>query len=338
MNAAEFLVRRLALIVLVLFGITLITFVITHVVPVDPVAAYAGPQAPPSEVASIRRQFGLDKPLPEQYVIYLWGLLHGNLGTSLHDNRPVSADIATYLPATIQLSAAGMIVAVAVGVPGGVLAAVYRNRLLDHVARVGSLASVSLPVFYLALLLLAVFYVVLGILPGPGELSIYLTPPPRVTGMLVVDSLIAGNLTDFWDALQHLVMPAVVLGVSVAGVILRITRASMIETLREDFVRTARAKGAGRFRVIVYHGLRNAMIPAVTVIGLAFGGLLSGAVLTETIFSWPGLGMYATTAVVSLDIPAIMGVTLIAAVAYSVVNLLVDFAYALLDPRIGQGR
>lgn len=338
MGFVEFLVRRLALIVLVLFGISLVTFIITHVVPVDPVAVYAGPQAPPSEVASIRRQFGLDQPLPKQYLIYLWGLLHGNFGTSLHDDRPVGADIRTYLPATIELSAAAMIVAVLIGIPGGVLAGVYRNRIFDHVARIGSLSSVSLPVFYLGLLLLAVFYVKLGVLPGPGELSVYLTPPPTITGMMVVDSLLAGNMTDFWDALQHLVMPAVVLGVSTAGIILRITRSSMIETLREDFVRTARAKGAGAYRVIVRHALRNAMIPTVTVIGLAFGNLLSGAVLTETIFSWPGLGMYATTSVVSLDIPAIMGVTLIAAVAYSIANLIVDLAYAGLDPRIAERR
>ncbi|MGH2928752.1 MAG: ABC transporter permease [Candidatus Dormibacteraceae bacterium] len=334
----EFLIRRLLLIVLVLFGITVITFAITHIVPVDPVAAYVGPQAPPSEVAQIRREFGLDKPLPEQYLIYLWGLLHGNLGTSIHDNRPVAADIRAYLPATIELSAAAMIIAVAIGIPGGVIAGVYRNRVFDHLARIGSLAGVSLPVFYLALLLLAVFYVKLSILPGPGELSVYLTPPPTVTGMMVVDSLLAGNLADFGDALQHLIMPAFVLGFSSAGIILRITRSSMIETLREDFVRTARAKGAGRLRVIVYHALRNAMIPTVTVIGLAFGSLLAGAVLTETIFSWPGLGMYATTSVVSLDIPAIMGVTLVAAVAYSLVNLAVDIAYARLDPRIAERR
>ena len=338
MGFVEYLIRRLLLIVLVLFGITLITFIVTHVVPVDPVAAYAGPQAPPSEVASIRQQFGLDKPLPEQYVIYLWGLLRGNLGISIHDNRPVSADIATYLPATIELSAAAMIVAVVIGIPGGVVAAVNHNRLVDHVARIGSLVGVSLPVFYLGLLLLALFYVKLSVLPGPGELSIYLNPPPRITGMMVLDSLLTGNLDDFVDALQHLVMPAVVLGVSTAGIILRITRSTMIETLREEFVRTARAKGAGRMRVIVRHALRNAMIPTVTVIGLAFGNLLAGAVLTETIFSWPGLGMYATTAVVSLDIPAIMGVTLVAAVAYSLVNLIVDLVYARLDPRIAEAR
>ncbi|MBO0707400.1 MAG: ABC transporter permease [Candidatus Dormibacteraeota bacterium] len=338
MGFVEYLIRRLLLIVLVLFGITLITFVVTHVVPVDPVAAYAGPQAPPSEVAQIRQEFGLDKPLPEQYVIYLWGLLRGNLGTSIHDNRPVASDIGTYLPATIELAAAAMVVAIVIGIPGGVLAAVNHNRFVDHLARIGSLAGVSLPVFYLGLLLLAVFYVKLDVLPGPGQLSIYLDPPPRITGMMVVDSLLAGNLSDFVDALQHLIMPAVVLGVSSAGIILRITRSSMIETLREEFVRTARAKGAGRLRVVVIHALRNAMIPTVTVIGLAFGSLLAGAVLTETIFSWPGLGMYATTSVVSLDIPAIMGVTLVAAVAYSLVNLIVDLVYARLDPRIAEAR
>ena len=322
------------LMVLVLFGITLITFVISHIVPADPVAAYVGPQAPESEVTKIRREIGLDKPLPEQYLIYAGGLLHGNLGMSIQDNRPVATDIATYSPATLELSIAAMVIAVALGVPLGVIAAVRRDRLIDHLTRALALTGVSLPVFFLALLLLAVFYVKLGLLPGPGELGPYTQAPPRVTGMTVVDALIAGDLPAFQDALGHLVLPAFVLGFATAGIILRMTRSSMVEALHRDFVRTARAKGVSRFRVVAVHALRNAMIPTVTVIGLAFGSLLSGAVLTETIFSWPGLGRYATQSVVTLDIPAIMGVTMVAAVAYSIVNLVVDIAYAVLDPRI----
>jgi len=330
----QFVARRLMLMLLVLFGITLITFVVSHVVPADPVAAYVGSQAPQGVVEKVRHEYGLDQPLPEQYLVYLGGLLRGDLGTSIHDDRPVATDIATYFPATFELAMAAMVIAIVLGLPIGVIVATRKDKLVDHMARALSLTGVSLPVFFLALLLLAVFYVKLGVLPGPGELSPYTQPPPRVTGMMLVDTLLAGDLPAFQDAFSHLVLPAFVLGFATTGIIVRMTRSSMIEALRQDFVRTARAKGVGRYRVVVVHALRNAMIPTVTVIGLAFGSLLSGAVLTETIFSWPGLGRYATESVVTLDIPAIMGVTIVAAFTYSVVNLVVDVAYALLDPRI----
>lgn len=338
MAFAEFVARRLVLMLLVLFGITLITFVLSHLVPTDPLAAYVGPQTPQAQVDKIRHEFGLDRPLPEQYVVYMANLLHGDLGTSIHDNRPVADDLRTYFPATLELAIGAMVIAVAIGVPAGVVAAVRKDSLVDQMTRILSLTGVSLPVFFLALLLLAVLYVKLGVLPGPGELGPYTQPPTRVTGMTVVDCLLAGDAGAFGDALSHLFLPAVVLGFAATGIILRMTRSTMVEVLRQDYMRTARAKGLSRYRVIVGHALRNAMIPTVTVIGLAFGGLLSGAVLTETIFSWPGLGRYATDAVVTLDIPAIMGVTMVAAVAYSIVNLLVDIAYGWLDPRITFGR
>jgi peptide/nickel transport system permease protein len=337
MGFAEFVFRRLVLMLLVLLGITLITFVLSHVVPTDPLAAYVGPQTPQAQVDKIRHEFGLDKPLPEQYVIYMSDLAHGDLGTSIHDNRPVADDLRTYFPATLELTIGAMLIAIVIGVPAGVVAAVRKDSLVDHLTRVFSLTGVSLPVFFLALLLLAVLYVKLGVLPGPGELGPYTQPPPRVTGMTVVDSLLAGDLNAFQDALSHLFLPSFVLGFATTGIILRITRSTMVEVLRQDYVRTARAKGLSQRRVVVVHALRNALIPTVTVIGLAFGSLLSGAVLTETIFSWPGLGRYATDAVVTLDIPAIMGVTIVAAVAYSLINLLVDIAYGWLDPRITFG-
>jgi peptide/nickel transport system permease protein len=330
----EFVLRRLLLMLLVLFGITLITFVLSHVVPTDPLAAYVGPQTPPAQVAKIRHEFGLDQPLPTQFVVYLGNLLHGNLGTSIHDNRPVMSDLITYFPATFELAVAAMVIAIVLGIPIGVVAAIGKDGVADHVSRALALTGVSLPVFFLALLLLAILYVKLGALPGPGELGPYALPPPRVTGMTVVDALLAGDLDTFGDALSHLFLPAFVLGFATTGIIVRMTRSTMVEVLRQDFVRTARAKGMSRYRVIAVHALRNAMIPTVTVIGLAFGSLLSGAVLTETIFSWPGLGRYATDSVVTLDIPAIMGVTIVTAFVYSVVNLVVDVAYAWLDPRI----
>jgi peptide/nickel transport system permease protein len=225
-------------------------------------------------------------------------------------------------------------VAIMIGVPTGVVSALYKDRWPDQVARVFALGGTSLPVFYVALLLLGLLYSRLGILPGPGQLGIYTPPPPRITGMVAVDALLSGNWATLGDALQHLLLPAFVLGYYSAGLITRMTRGSMLEVLRQDYVRTARAKGVAEPRVVLRHALRNALLPTVTVIGLTYGGLLSGAVLTETIFSWPGLGRYVTNSMVSVDIPAVLGVTLVIALIYSVANLIVDVLYAYLDPQI----
>lgn len=330
----RFAMRRLALMIFVLLGVTLITFVLTHIVPVNPVLALVGDHAPESVVKQAERSFGLDQPLPVQYLLYLQGLLHGNLGVSIADDRPVGTDLAQYLPATIELSIAAIVVAVVVGLVTGIISALYVNRWPDQIARVFSLFGVSLPVFFTALLFLGIFYVKLGWLPGPGQLGTYTYPPPRITGMVVVDSLLTGDWPAFTDALRHLLLPAVVLGWSSAGIIARMTRSSLLEVLGLDYVRTAYAKGLRTRRVILHHALPNALIPTVTVIGLAFGSLLQGAVLTETIFSWPGIGRYATFSVIQVDVPAVMGVTIIAAVIYSVVNLVVDLLYARLNPRI----
>ncbi|MHB8730420.1 MAG: ABC transporter permease [bacterium] len=334
MTLLQYLVRRAGLAALVVFGVTLITFVLTHVVPADPVVAYLGDHAPPDLVEKARHEFGLDRPLPVQYVIYLRDLVHGNLGISIKDNRPVSRDIEQYLPATVELSTAALLVAIAIGVPAGIVSAVYKDRWPDQAARIFALAGTSLPIFYLALLLLGVLYVRLGVLPGPGQLNIYTSPPPHVTGMVVVDALLAGDWSALRDALWHLVLPAAVLGYYQTGLITRMTRGSLLEVLRQDYVRTARAKGVSERRVVLAHALRNALLPTVTVVGLAFGGLLSGAVLTETIFAWPGIGRYATNSAVNVDIPAVLGVTLIIAVIYSIANLAVDVLYAYLDPQI----
>lgn len=334
MGLYRYAARRIALMVLVVFGVTLITFVLTHVVPVNPVLAMVGDHAPQDVVEAAYRHFGFDKPLPVQYYLYVRGLLRGDLGTSIASRRPVATDLAQYLPATVELSLAAILVAVGIGVPAGVVAAVYRDRWPDQLARVFSLAGVSLPVFFTALVFFAIFYVRLGWMPGPGQLDTYVAPPPRLTGMVVLDALVSNDWPAFWNGLHHLVMPAVVLGWSSAGLITRMTRSSLLEVLGADYVRTARAKGVAERRVVLGHALRNALIPTVTVIGLAFGSLLQGAVLTETIFAWPGIGRYATRSVVTIDVPAVMGVTLVAAVLYSVVNLAVDLAYAYLDPRI----
>ncbi len=334
MSIAHYALRRIALMIFVLFGVTLITFGVTHVVPVDPVLALVGDHAPESLVQQVRKEFGLDKPLPVQYVVYIDNVLHGNLGISIADQQPVSSDLAQYLPATIELATAAIVVAIVVGLPAGILSALYRNRWPDQIVRILSLGGVSLPVFFTALVFLAIFYVKLGWLPGPGQLGTYTPAPPRITGMVVVDSLFSGDWAALVDGLRHLFLPAVVLGWSSAAIIARMTRGSLLEVLGADYVRTARAKGLHERRVVMRHAVRNALIPTVTVMGLAYGGLLQGAVLTETIFSWPGIGRYATISAINVDVPAVMGVTLVAALIYSVVNLIVDLVYAYLDPRI----
>jgi peptide/nickel transport system permease protein len=334
MSLLTYLARRAGLTIFVLFGVSLITFVITHIVPADPVAAYLGEHAPPALVEKVRHEIGLDRPLPVQYVIYITGLLHGNLGVSIMDTRPVNQDLAQYLPATVELTAAAMLVALLVGVPAGIISALYKDGWPDQVTRVLALGGVSLPIFYTALLLLGLLYSRLGILPGPGQLGIYTQPPPHITGMVAVDALLSANWAALGDALRHLVLPALVLGYYSSGIITRITRGSLLEVLRQDYVRTARAKGIPESGVVLRHALRNALLPTVTVIGLTFGSLLQGAVLTETIFSWPGIGRYATNSVTSVDVPAVLGVTLVAAIIYSGVNLIVDVLYAYLDPQI----
>ncbi len=334
MNLPQYLARRALLTVFAVFGVTLITFFLSHVVPADPVVAFLGDHAPPALVERVRHDLGLDRPIPVQYAIYLNDLLHGNLGVSLMDNRTVSRDLAQYLPATLELATAAMLVAILIGVPTGVVSALYKDGWPDQIARVFALGGTSLPPFYMALLLLGVFYVHLGVLPGPGQLSLYTPVPAHLTGMVAVDALLVGDWAALGDALRHLVLPAFVLGYYSTGLITRMTRGSLLEVLRQDYVRTARAKGVPERLVVVRHALRNALLPTVTVIGLTFGGLLSGAVLTETIFSWPGIGRYATNSVTNIDIPAVLGVTLVIALIYSLVNLAVDVLYAYLDPQI----
>jgi peptide/nickel transport system permease protein len=337
MKRAQFLARRVLLLVPVLFGITLITFILSHVVPADPAASYLPLNAPASEIAAVRRQFGLDQPLPVQYVKYLENLLHLDLGTSIHTGRPVTSDIATYLPATIELSIAALVLATVFGVTLGVISAATKGRWLDSVLRLLTVSSASMPVFFLGLLLLGIFYVHLGWLPGPGQLGAYTQAPTPITGMVVVDAILEANWPAFWDGLFHLVLPAAVLAIYIGAIVMRLTRGTMLEVLSLDYVRTARAKGGGWLRVVVVHALRNALGPTVTILGLAFGNLLSGAVLVENIFSWPGIGTYATTSASGLDIPAIMGVTVVAALVFSLANLVVDVLYGVLDPSVSAG-
>ncbi len=339
MNIYTFTVRRLLLLIPVLVGITLVAFVVSHAVPADPVISNLGQRAQddPSIVGRYRHQWGLDQPLPVQYGIYVRNLLHGDLGVSITTRQPVTTDLRQYFPATLELSTAATLFSLIIGIPLGVLAAVRRNRPADHISRVISLIGISTPVFWLGLLALILFYYHLGWFPGSGQIDVGIPTPHAITGMLVVDSLIGGDWKALGNSLWHLVLPAVVLGSYTLGIVTRMTRGSMLEVLTQDYIRTARAKGLRAGTVVFRHGLRNAIMPTLTLVGLAYGSLLSGAVLTETIFSWPGIGRYATTTAGTLDFPAIMGVALLTAFLFVILNLIVDVLYGVLNPQIRFG-
>ena len=333
------IVRRLIAVPLLLLGVITVAFFLSHMTKGDPLAAIVGERQMnnPEVVAAAKARWGLDRPLPEQYLVYVGNLVTGDLGTSFRTKRPVAQDLKERLPATLELVIAAMIVGVLGGVTLGVAAAHYRDRAADHIARVAALLGSSVPVFWSGLLMLYVFSVVLGVLPGPGRLDPRLTAPPGVTGFYTVDALLAGDWPAFLDALRRLVLPATVLGWAVLGIITRLVRASMLDVLGQDYILAARAKGAGERRVLFNHALRNALVPTLTIIGFSFAYLITGAVLTEAVFSWPGIGSYAVDAARSLDYPAIMGVTIIGGAAFLLTNLATDIAYVLVDPRVKLG-
>jgi len=337
MEFRVYIVRRLLLMLVVLFGVVSITFVVSHVVPADPIGAILGPKAPLEAIEKMRHEWGLDRPLHEQFINYVWNLLHGHLGKSIRTNRPIVLDLMERFPDTIELSTASIIIAVCLGIPLGIVSACRKDKIPDHFARVFSLFGISLPVFWLGLVLLMIFYYHLHWLPSPGPYDTHLSPPTAVTGFISLDSLIAGDIGLFLNHLQHLILPAFVLGFSATASIARMTRSSMLEVLRQDYIKAARSKGLKERAVVFKHALRNAMIPTTTIIGLSYGSLLEGAVLTETIFAWPGLGTYVTSAILFLDFQAVMSTTLLIAVTYSLCNLIVDLLYAFLDPRIKYG-
>lgn len=329
-----FLLRRLGSLVFVVWGVGLATFFISQVVPTDPAAAALGNNARPAQIAAYRAKRGLDKPAWQQYLIYMGSLGKGDLGKSLRTQRPILNDLRDFFPATFELTLGAMFFSLLLGIPAGILAAVQQDRPLDLGVRSLALVGGATPVYWLAILALLLFHSKLGWLPGPGRLDAFLLAPPRLTGILTLDSLLARDWEVLWDALRHLFLPALVLGAFSTALVTRMVRSAMLEVLSQDFVRTARAKGLPDSKVVLKHALRNAALPVLTVLGSLLGSLLTGAVLTETIFSWPGLGSYATASATALDFPAVMGVTLIAGLAYSVINLLVDVLYAVFDPRI----
>jgi peptide/nickel transport system permease protein len=333
---AYFLARRTGTAVLLMLGVTLVTFVLTNLVPGDPAAAALGQRAvgDPAIVARFRAHYGLDRPLPLQYLTYLGNLLHGDLGESQQSHRAVLDDLRTAVPATIELAGTAIVLSLVVGVAFGVVAALRRDRLTDQALRVISLLGVSLPTFWLALLAFYVFFYRLGIAPGSGRLDPGMTAPPDATGMYTVDAALTGQWPAFWSAVRHLALPALVLTAYTVGLLTRFTRSAVLEVLGQDYVRAARAKGLPGRTVLSQYVLRAALVPIITVAGLAFGALLSGTVLVEAIFAWPGLGAYAYRSATTLDLPAVMGVGLVVGVIYLLVNLAVDMLYGVIDPRV----
>jgi peptide/nickel transport system permease protein len=337
----RYIVRRVLALTVVVFGAMTITFVIARVIPRNVAWIWAGFQgfkATPDVVAAVTRQYHLNDPLLLQYWYYLRDLARGQWGTSPVSGRPVAADILAYLPNTIELAVAGLMIAVAVSVPIGVVAARSRNSVLDHASRALALIGVSAPTFWIGLLLQWVFYYWLGWVHDPGGMfstSLMASHPVQpVTGVVLIDAVLGANGPAVLDALGHLALPAVSLALPLVALISRMTRSSMLETLNQDFVRTARAKGVSERRLTWVHAFRNAMLPTLTVLGLSTGWLLTGSVVTEVIFYWPGVGRYAVGAVSSFDFPAVTAYTALAAVIFSAANLLTDIMYAFADPRI----
>ena len=330
----RFLLTRASLIVPTFFGVTLLTFALIRLAPGDPVLILAGERGiEPERYQQLRREMGLDRPLLVQYGIYIADVLKGDLGRSIVSREPVLREFLVLFPATVELSVMAMLFAVLLGLPAGMIAGVRRGSAFDHLVMAASLTGYSMPIFWWGLLLILSFSVGLGWTPVSGRIAVLYFIEP-VTGFLLVDSLIAGDRGAFLSALRHLILPAVVLGTIPLAVIARITRSSMLEVLNEDFIRTARAKGLPPVRVMGLHALRNALIPVVTVIGLQVGTLLAGAILTETIFSWPGIGKWLIESIRRRDYPVLQGGILLVATLVIVVNLTVDVLYGVINPRI----
>ncbi|NEP00432.1 MAG: ABC transporter permease [Symploca sp. SIO2E9] len=330
-----YITKRLLNLLPVLFGITLLVFTLLHLIPGDPALVMLGERATPEQVEALREQLGLNQPLPLQYLTFLSNLLRLDFGTSIISGIPIAEEIKTRWPATFELSMAAILIAIILGIPAGVLAAVRKNSLWDNLTMSGSLLGVSMPVYWLGLLLIYLFTVNLNWLPPSGRISIEAGLNMQVfTGFYLLDTLLELNMTAFIDVLSHLILPALTLATIPLAIIARITRSAMLEVLSQDYIRTARAKGVLERWVIFSHALKNALLPVVTIIGLQFGKLLGGAILTETIFSWPGIGSWIYEGILARDYPVVQGGVVFVAVIFVLINLLVDISYTLLDPRI----
>lgn len=326
--------RRMVELVPVVGGMSLFIFFVAHSIPADPARLAAGPEATPEMVAKVRAELGLDKPLYVQYLHFLYRLLQGDLGRSILTGRSVRQDLLRYLPATLELTTVSLLFALGLGIPLGIAGARHEGRALDHASRLGSLYGISLPVFWIGIIFQLIFYAKLGWLPSGGRLSPGISPPGTWTGSYVLDAIIARQPIVALDALKHLLLPGLTQSFIALALTARMTRSTMLEILRQDYIRTARAKGLSERAVLYIHGFRNAAIPVVTVAGLQLGVMLSGAVMTETVFSWPGVGLFAYKAIVTADFPALIGFTLMVSVVYALINLGVDLFCLVIDPRI----
>jgi peptide/nickel transport system permease protein len=333
----RFISRRLAWLIFVLLGLCAITFILSRVVPGDPAALYLGPRPKPEQVELVRHQLGLDKPLHIQFLYYLRDLSQGDLGESLRTHRPVMVGILEHLPATLELMLAAILIALLVGIPIGVVSAKKENTVIDHANRFFSIAGTSLPSFWLAMIFQIIFFRWLGLFPIGGRVDTIvslLNPVEKITGFLIIDALITGNWPALKDAAWHLVLPSMTLAAYPTGLIARMTRSSMLEILREDYITTARSVGVSEYEILFVQGLRNALAPTLTTAGLCFAYLLIGAFYIELIFFWPGIGKYIVAAIQLNDYPVIMGVALLMGLFYVLVNLIVDILIAVVDPRI----
>jgi peptide/nickel transport system permease protein len=334
MNLMRYVTRRLLLIIPVLIGVSMLTFSLAYVVPGDPARLAAGPQATQAMYEQLRDEFGLDDPLPVQYWHYVTGLLQGDWGDSILSRRPVLNDLGTYWPATLELVLVAMFIATVVGVPLGIIAAVRADKFADHASRIISLLGVSMPAFWLAILMQLFFGLQLDWLPISGRLPTLTMPPDSITRLYLLDSLLTGQWETFVVALKHISLPAITLSFASLATIARFTRASLLEVLHNDYVRTARAKGLAERTVVLRHAMRNAFIPTLTMIGLSFGWSMGGSVLVETVYDWPGIGLYATKSALTLDFMPIMGIALLYGIIFSLINIAIDIAYAFVDPRV----
>jgi len=332
-----FILRRASLIIPTFVGVTLLAFALIHLIPGDPVENLSGERGmDPARRERLLHEFGLDKSLPQQYAEYVGEVLKGDLGTSLTTHEPVLGEFLTLFPATIELAFFAMLLATLVGLPAGIIAALRRNTVADYAVMGVSLTGYSMPIFWWALLLILFFSVQLGWTPVSGRIAVEYDVP-AISGFMLIDTLRAGDMAAFRSALSHLILPSIALGTIPLAVIARMTRSAMLEVLREDYMRTARAKGLPQWRIVLVHALRNALVPVITVIGLQVGLLLSGAILTETIFSWPGVGNWLVHGVQSRDYPVVQGGILLVATIVISVNLIVDLLYGVVNPRIRHG-
>ena len=333
-RGAELAGRFVVVILLTYLGLLAVTFFIGRVIPIDPVLAIVGDRAPEHVIARVREELGLNKPLWEQFYIYVSKVLHGDFGRSVLTSNPVMQDIRRAFPATLELATLGTLIGAGLGVPLGVWAAVRRGGLPDQLVRVVGLIGYSAPIFWLGLMALVVFYAHLGWVAGPGRIDVvYEYTLTRITGLMLVDTLVQGEWAAFRNALSHLILPAALLGLFSLAYISRMTRSFMLNELGHEYIVAARAKGLSEARIIWRHALRNAMVPLVTVIALSYAGLLEGSVLTETVFAWPGLGLYITNSLQNADMNAVLGGTIIVGSIFIGLNLLSDVLYRMLDPR-----